>query len=51
MQQKNKPGVTVMNKNNDVCGRKNGIAEVVNAGVAIILEIPTAKTSNDPAFT
>jgi hypothetical protein len=39
-----------MNKNNNACDKKNGTAEVVNAGVATILETPTAKTSNDPAL-
>jgi hypothetical protein len=48
---KNRPGVAVMNKNGNACVKRNGIVEVVNAGVAIILEIPTVKTSNDPTFT
>jgi hypothetical protein len=49
--QRNRPGVAVMNKNDNDCGKRNGTVEVVNAGVAIILETPTAKTSNDPTFT
>ena len=44
--QKNRPGVAVMNKNGNTCGRKNGTVEVVNAGVAIIHETPTVKTLN-----
>jgi hypothetical protein len=50
MPQKNRLGVLVMNKNNNACGKKNGTAEVVNAGAAIILETPTVKTPNDPIF-
>jgi hypothetical protein len=44
------PGVPVMNKNDNVCVKRNGTVVDVNAGAAIILETPTVKTSNDPTF-
>jgi hypothetical protein len=47
IQLKKKPGAPVMNKNDNTCGKRNGIVEGVNAGVVTILETPTAKTSND----
>jgi hypothetical protein len=50
IQLKKKPGAPVMNKNDNACVKRNGTVEVVNVGVAIILEIPTVKTSNDPAL-
>jgi hypothetical protein len=40
-----------MNKNNNVCGKRNGTVEDVNAGVAITPETPTVKTSNDTDAT
>jgi hypothetical protein len=40
-----------MNKNNNAYGKRNGTVEVVNAGVAIIPETSTVKTSNDTAAT
>jgi hypothetical protein len=48
--QKNRPGVVVMNKNNNAYGKQNGIVEDVNAGAAIIRGMSTVKTSNDPTF-
>jgi hypothetical protein len=48
--QRNRLGVPAMSKNNNACGRKNGTVEDVNAGVAIIPETSTVKTSNDATF-
>jgi hypothetical protein len=46
---RNRPGVPAMNKNNNAYGKQNGTVEDVNAGVAIIPETSTVKTSNDTA--